>query len=257
MSNKISKELVRIAADLADAVDRLRFGPPVRYVYNPLRYAAAAYGEYVYRYAGLGAPIVLMGMNPGPWGMAQTGVPFGEVGMVRDWLGIPAGTPIGKPQPEHPTRPVEGLACHRSEVSGRRLWGWAQETFGEPAEFFRRFFVANYCPLAFLEESGRNFTPDKLRATERAALEDACDSALQRVIAAMGAQWVIGIGQFAEARARAALADAGVRFGGILHPSPASPQANKDWSGQAMAQLKALGVPGLPARAPASRRDDS
>ena len=31
---------------------------------------------------------VFLGMNPGLWGMAQTGVPFGTVSLVRDWMGI-------------------------------------------------------------------------------------------------------------------------------------------------------------------------
>jgi single-strand selective monofunctional uracil DNA glycosylase len=246
MGRRKSDELLQIADALADVVDRISFAPPVRYVYNPLRYARAAYAEYVRRYAGLKAPVILLGMNPGPWGMAQTGVPFGEVGVVRDWLRIPADTPIGKPNPEHPRRQVLGLACSRSEISGQRLWGWARDLFGDPKSFFSRFFVANYCPLAFLEESGRNLTPDRLRAAERSALEDACSTALRELVSALGAQWVIGIGQFAEARARVALADSAVRFGRILHPSPASPQANRNWAAQATGQLRELGVPGLP-----------
>jgi len=42
-------------------------------------------------------------MNPGPWGMAQTGVPFGEINAVKDWLGINAE--VDKPQKQHPKRP--------------------------------------------------------------------------------------------------------------------------------------------------------
>ena len=34
--------------------------------------------------------VVFLGMNPGPFGMAQVGVPFGEVAAVRDWLRIDA-----------------------------------------------------------------------------------------------------------------------------------------------------------------------
>lgn len=120
-------------------------------------------------------------MNPGPFGMAQTGVPFGEVELVRDWLGI--DTKIGKPPREHPKRPIEGFACQRREISGQRLWGFARARFERPERFFARFFVWNYCPLLFLEASGRNLTPDKLRAAERAPLEAACDGALRRAIA--------------------------------------------------------------------------
>jgi single-strand selective monofunctional uracil DNA glycosylase len=172
--------------------------------------------------------------------MAQTGVPFGEVAMVRDWLGIEGA--VGSPPNPHPKRPVEGFACRRSEVSGRRLWGWARDRFGTPERFFARFFVANYCPLAFLEASGRNRTPDKLPAAERAPLFAACDRALRRTVELLAPRRVVGIGGFAEARARAALDGIDVPIGGILHPSPASPAANLGWSRQAERQLRGLGI---------------
>jgi single-strand selective monofunctional uracil DNA glycosylase len=179
-------------------------------------------------------------MNPGPFGMAQTGVPFGDVTLVRQFLGVEG--PVGKPPREHPKRPVEGFACRRGEVSGTRLWGWARERFGGPERFFRRFFVANYCPLAFIEASGRNHTPDKLPAREQARLFAACDEALRALVRALGPALVVGVGAFAEARARAALEGTGVRVGSILHPSPANPQANRDWSGTVEKQLAGLGV---------------
>src|ERR1043166_4504247 len=161
--------LLKIADDLVRDLGRLRFGRHVAYVYNPLEYARPLYEAYVRKYGVGHREIVLVGMNPGPWGMAQTGVPFGEVSMVRDWLGL--NRPIGRPRREHPKRPVVGLACTRSEVSGQRLWGWAKATFREPERFFERFFVANYCPLCFMETSGRNLTPDKLPKAERDALQ--------------------------------------------------------------------------------------
>jgi len=184
-------------------------------------------------------------MNPGPWGMAQTGVPFGEIGLVRDWLGIVGA--VGKPPEEHPKRPIEGFECSRSEVSGRRLWGWARERFGSPERFFERFFVWNYCPLVFMEESGRNRTPDKLPVTEREPLFAACDEALRRAVETLEPAWVVGIGKFAETRASEALAErlesgAGTCVGGILHPSPASPAANRGWAAQAERQLRSLGI---------------
>lgn len=233
-------ELVRISRALARDVDRLRFGAPVRYVYNPLRYAAGLHEEYLRRYGAGPKPVVLLGMNPGPFGMAQTGVPFGDVGMVRDWLGLDA--PVERPAREHPKRPVQGLACARSEVSGTRLWGWARDRFGTPARFFDRFFVVNYCPLAFIEESGRNFTPDKLPAREQAPLFEACDEALRGIVAALAPTHVIGVGAFAAARARAALGDRGPAIGSVLHPSPASPLANRGWAAAAEKQLAACGV---------------
>jgi single-strand selective monofunctional uracil DNA glycosylase len=172
--------------------------------------------------------------------MAQTGVPFGEVHLVRDWLGLEA--PVGKPVHEHPKRPVEGFECSRSEVSGRRLWGWARERFGTPRAFFARFFVHNYCPLIFLEQSGRNRTPDKLPAAEREPLFAACDRALRRTAEALSPRWVVGVGVFAEDRARGALEGLGVQLGRILHPSPASPAANRGWAEQAERELAGLGI---------------
>jgi single-strand selective monofunctional uracil DNA glycosylase len=228
------------AQALADEVDALRFAAPVSHVYDPLRYAAASHEAYVRRFAAGPKQIVLLGMNPGPFGMAQTGVPFGEVSLVRDWLGIEA--PVGKPSPEHPKRPVEGFACTRSEVSGARLWGALRERHGTAERFFATRFVANFCPLVFMEQSGRNVTPDKLPPRERAPLQDACDRHLRAVIAALEPEWVIGVGRFARDQARRALAGGEVRIGEILHPSPASPAANRGWAAQADAQLQALGL---------------
>lgn len=232
--------LAAIARDLRDEVGELGFAPPVTHVYNPLDYAWEPHRRYLRRYGGAPKEAVLVGMNPGPWGMAQTGVPFGEVSMVRDWLGIEGE--VGAPPQPHPKRPIEGFGCRRSEVSGRRLWGWARERFATPERFFARFFVHNYCPLAFLEETGRNRTPDKLPGAESGPLYAACDRALRRTIERLGPRRVIGIGAFAEARARAALDGLEVEIGRILHPSPASPAANRGWAEQAEAELAAMGV---------------
>lgn len=234
--------LCDVATWLAARLKSLRFGPPVTHVYNPLVYAGGAHAEYLARF-GSTTPreVVLLGMNPGPWGMAQTGVPFGEVEIVRDWLGIRQA--IGKPCREHPKRLVQGFDCLRSEVSGRRLWGWARDRFKTPEIFFQRFFVANYCPLMFLEQSGRNRTPDRLPQPERDPLLEICDEALRRVVAILQPKFLVGVGQFAATRARVALGSSPpCEIGRILHPSPANPAANRDWQAQAMADLKRIGI---------------
>lgn len=179
-------------------------------------------------------------MNPGPFGMAQTGVPFGDVRMVRDWLGI--SLKVDAPKGEHPKRPVLGFDCVRSEVSGTRLWGWTRERFSTPERFFARFFVLNYCPLCFMEASGRNFTPDALPAVERAPLFEACNEALRDCVALLRPRVVVGVGAFAAGRAKIALAGSGVATGSVLHPSPASPKANSGWAKIAEQELAALGV---------------
>ncbi len=226
--------------DLVAALRPLRFGPPVTHVYNPLEYARAPWDRYVERWGSGRREVLLLGMNPGPFGMAQTGVPFGDVGMVRDWLGIEAA--VGKPAVENPKRPIVGFACPRSEVSGTRLWGFFRETFGTPERFFARFFVANYCPLVFMEASGRNVTPDKLPAAERAPLFAACDEALRRIVDEIQPRLVIGVGGFAEKRAREALGGRNLQLGCILHPSPASPAANRGWGEVVRRQLAGYGV---------------
>lgn len=235
-----SPALVEISRALSKRVEPLHFATPVACTYNPLAYAREPHERYLARY-GAAAPreVLLLGMNPGPFGMVQTGVPFGDVAMVRDWLGITGR--VDAPSGAHPKRPVLGFDCPRSEVSGTRVWGWARDRFRTPERFFERFFVANYCPLAFVEESGRNRPPDKLPAAERQALFAACDEALRRVVDALRPSIVIGIGGFAEKRARAAL-DGSCRIGCILHPSPASPAANRGWAQAIEPQLAALGV---------------
>ena len=232
--------LPQIARELSRAVEALRFGPPVTHVYNPLAYAWEPHRQYLERFGAPGKQAVFVGMNPGPWGMAQTGVPFGEVAAVRDWMRIEG--PVGSPAHPHEKRPVQGLECPRSEVSGRRLWGWAADRFGRPEAFFSRFFVLNYCPLVFMEESARNRTPDKLPAEERAPLEAACDAALRASVLALETPLVIGVGAWAEDRARLALEGLDLRVGRVLHPSPASPAANRGWAEQAEAQLRDLGL---------------
>jgi len=231
--------LIAAARTLSAAVDALPFAPPVSHVYNPLDYAWAPHEAYLRRYCAQRKRIVFLGMNPGPFGMVQCGVPFGEIDAVRDWMGIEA--PVGKPARENPKRPVEGFACTRSEVSGRRLWSLFRERFGTADAFFAEHFVANYCPLAFFDH-GRNLTPDKLPAAEAVPLYAACDAHLRALVAALQPEWVIGIGAFAEARAVEALVGLPQRIGRVLHPSPASPAANRGWSEAATRQMVAQGL---------------
>jgi single-strand selective monofunctional uracil DNA glycosylase len=239
MPAEISDRLVRATWRLRREVAPLRFRAPVTHVYNPLDYARAPHKAYLQTYGASHKRVVFLGMNPGPFGMAQTGVPFGQVASVRDWLGINGR--VTQPTVVHPRRPIQGFSCPRNEVSGARLWGAIATAFGTPERFFSEHFIANYCPLVFLEASGRNRTPDKLPGAERERLFEACDRHLLAVVRILEPEWVIGIGAFAEGRARAALGDR-VRIGRVLHPSPANPRAQRDWGGQARRQLAALGV---------------
>lgn len=232
-------EVRALTERLSTDVGRLKFGPPVVYVYNPLRYAAAPHRAYVDAYARGTKRVMFLGMNPGPYGMAQTGVPFGEVSTVRGWLGIDGE--VGRPAPEHPKRPITGFACERSEVSGQRLWGLFAERYGTAKAFFQHHYVANYCPLVFMEESGKNRTPDKLSKDERKALYAACDAHLDGLLRALAPEVVVGVGAFAYQRAAAVVQDR-ARVCTLLHPSPASPLANQGWAVKATAQLVEAGI---------------
>lgn len=238
------------ARRLSDACDALRV-PGVPYVYNPLAYAWEAHAAYCARFGKAPGRVLLLGMNPGPHGMAQTGVPFGDVVFVRDWMGIEAT--VGAPARIHPKRPITGFACKRREPSGSRLYGWAKERFGPADAFFSRFFVVNYCPLLFFDEAGTNLTPPQLPKSSREAVEAACDLHLAEVARTLAPALVIGVGGFAEARAQAVVdaARLDVRVGRILHPSPASPEANKGWAAKIEAQLAELGVEIPPRASPA------
>lgn len=234
------ENLKEAAVKLREETRHLSFSSPVSIVYHPLDYAWQAHAQYLSAYGPGKKKIIFLGMNPGPWGMAQTGVPFGEIKEVRDWLDIYAD--IGKPEPEHEAKPVEGFSCHRSEVSGKRLWGFFRRKFKTPRRFFAHHFVANYCPLLFLEENGRNRTPDKLKADERSRLFSPCDRHLSALKAILKPEWFIGIGRFAEKRCREVFAEDDIRVGGILHPSPANPRANQDWENIVDRRLREIGA---------------
>lgn len=234
----MQNDVVEITRQLSDELGSISFGDPVAYVYNPVDYAWNSHKSYLEKYGSVKGRTLLLGMNPGPWGMAQTGVPFGEVNAVRDFLDIEEH--VGRPNPEHPKRLVQGFGCPRSEVSGRRLWEWAKERFGTPEIFFEAFFVINYCPLCFLEVGGKNRTPDKLKPQERDAVFSTCDEALRKFVDVLEPTKIIGIGGFAKQRATKALDRGDIES--ILHPSPANPMANRGWAPQIEKQLEVMGI---------------
>lgn len=234
--------LAKLSRDMSKKLKPMKFSKPVTHVYNPLEYARKTHEMYLEKYGGGTKEAIFLGMNPGPFGMAQNGVPFGEIAHVRDWLGIEGK--VGKPPKEHPKRPVVGFDCPKSEVSGRRLWGWAKERFKKPEKFFERFFVVNYCPLVFMEgDNGRNVVPEKIKKAERQPMLDVCDERLRKLVELLEPEYVIGVGKWSRTRAEKAFKGIeGLTFGNILHPSPANPNANRDWGPKAEKQLKELGI---------------
>jgi len=248
MPDTASKLLIDAARELIRELKPLRFSDPVSHVYLPTEYAWETHREYLEKFGGGESggrqKVLMLGMNPGPWGMAQTGVPFGEIPSVRDWMGISG--PVDKPENEHPKRPIEGFDCTRSEVSGRRLWGLFSEKFPKPEDFFKDHFVTNYCPLVWMGETGKNITPDKLQKFEMEPVEKACRKHLAAVISAIEPEWLIGVGAYAEKKlietVKEYFPDKTFNMEKILHPSPASPIANRGWEPQAEKQLIEMGL---------------
>lgn len=236
----MADDLVSVAERLKSRVKRLRFGPPVAYVYNPLEYAWPVARAYYERYGGAPKEVLFIGMNPGPFGMAQTGVPFGEVAAVRDYLRLTGE--IVMPRRTHPKRPVQGFDCPRSEISGQRLWGAFAKRHPMAEEFFARAFVLNYCPLLFLGPSAVNITPDKVNKDDRKKMEAVCDKALAETISVLTPKYIVGIGNYATKRASKVT---GTDVICMPHPSPASPAANTGWEKSARKALTDAGLPDI------------
>ena len=225
----ITEAVIRAAHALRERCSRLLpdLPPPVAHALNPLDYARAPHEEYIRRFSGLGSHTILLGMNPGPWGMGQTGVPFGDVNAVRELLDI-RDLPVNQPPNQHPNRPVHGLSSRRGEVSGTRLWGALAELFGTADEIHAHLFVLNHCPLLMYNADGQNITPDKLRGPIADDLLAACDEHLQAVADALGTLRIIGVGRYAERRATSVFGGTAIEVDSIPHPSPANPLANRD-----------------------------
>ncbi len=238
----VGSELVAAGRRLADELRPLAFSDPVSHTYLTVDYARNGYEGYLEKFGNSRKRVLFLGMNPGPYGMAQTGVPFGEIAAVRDWMGL--HPEIGKPVNEHPKRKILGMDCPKSEVSGKRLWDLFSGKFPNAGDFFKDHLVINYCPLVWMKDTGANLTPDKIRAAEMVAVDEACQKHLRRLVEILEPQYLIGVGAYAERQMMAAkgASGSGARIGRILHPSPASPAANRGWAEVAGQQLRECGV---------------
>jgi len=235
MPNKI----IKASQKLVDALKGLTFSDPITHTYNPLEYAWDPHKIFLEKFATGKKKVLFMGMNPGPYGMAQTGVPFGEISMVADWMKI--NTLVSPPENEHPKRPIQGFGCPKSEVSGRRLWGYFAKLYPDANDFFKDHYLTNYCPLVWMAETGRNITPDKVSKKEIAKVDAACDEFLAEVISLLEPKYLIGVGAYAEKKLSSIteklLPGESFTIGKVLHPSPASPAANRGWEEAAEKQL--------------------
>ena len=236
-----ASQIAASAAELSGQLAAMRSRIPVTAVYDPSQYAREPFESFLQLCAAGRRRYLLLGMNPGPWGMAQTGVPFGTVSWVRDWMGITGR--IGQPAEMLASRPVAGWACPREEVSGSRLWGLLAEMYKSAGRLFSEVAVLNYCPLLFLQSSGSrtsNVTPDRLPAAVAGRIQSACDEHLARVVDLLDPQLLVGVGAYAHRCLQRVAPER--NCGSILHPSPASPAANRGFHQQALRQLRALKV---------------
>ena len=241
--NEVAEKILEMEDNFAASLKGLTFGDKVAHVYNPLEYAAEPHKNFVKKYLNCSKAVLFLGMNPGPFGMAQNGVPFGDTGFVKNWLGVFGE--VTHPVVEHPKRVIKGLNCTRKEVSGTRFWGLAQKTCGNAEKFFKNCFVANFCPLLFLSHTGSNIIPSKLPLAKRRMLEEICSEYLLQYIQFLNCKIIVAVGKYAEEQVRKTLLQANlmhINVAYLLHPSPASPQANRGWEEVAIQQLHDCGV---------------
>lgn len=212
---------------LLDRLDPLTFNHKVGWTYNPVDYAWDVHRDYLTRFGTAPKRILLVGMNPGPWGMAQTGVPFTDPYIGRDWMELETH-PVGRPENHREERPVHGWSSSRKEPSGQRLFGFLRRLYGSLGRFFEQGFVLNYCPLVLFDEEGGNLTPDRLLVEDRRPLLEACDPYLRYMVEHFSPDVLMGVGRFAEDRLEAVTGEGGVPVHYLPHPSPANPIANRD-----------------------------
>ena len=233
----IVERMIEASSKLRDDVekfaDSLVKEGSVDAVYNPLAYAWEPHRAYLELASGGGAKTLLLGMNPGPHGMGQMGIPFAATSVVRDLLKI-TNLEVGQPRKPHPKRPISGLDWPKEEVSGTRLWGLLANEYGSAESIFKSVFLLNHCPLMlFSGERATNITPDKITGPTTKALLERCDEHLREVADIMQIERVIGVGRYSEKRALNALSGIDISVTTCWHPSPASPLANRnkgeDW----------------------------
>ena len=205
----------------------------VDYVYNPLIYAWEPHKAFIELGGNKGAKTILLGMNPGPHGMGQMGIPFAATSIVRDLFKI-RNLPVLQPEKIHPKRKVIGLGWHKEEISGTRLWNALIDYYGTTENIFSKVFVVNHCPLMFFKGvNATNVTPDKIPGETIKKIIQRCDIYLKDIVEIMQIETVIGVGKYSKKRAEIALKDTKVNLKSCWHPSPASPLANKnkgrDW----------------------------
>ena len=132
-------------------------------VWNPGSYGAPWHRVFREIYPLRERPILMFGLNPGPYGMGQTGIPFTDVRRLRQCLPKMALTlrERGR-EPRVPglaPRSLRRFFTREFESSAVRVYRFLELGWGSAEKGWRSVGVANSCPLLFLDPEGRNQTP--------------------------------------------------------------------------------------------------
>lgn len=65
---------LRLENELVSQLKNLNYGPDVEFIYNPLQYASELHKAFLNKFLDSNKKVLFLGINPGPWGMCQTGV---------------------------------------------------------------------------------------------------------------------------------------------------------------------------------------
>jgi len=137
-------------------------------VWNPGLYGEPWHSRFRRCYPPAARPLVLFGLNPGPYGMAQTGIPFTDIrrlvsalpALVAELrnagkrLEVPGLAPVSLPP----------YLSRTFEASSVRVYRFLERSWGDAERGWREVVAANPCPLLFIDtETGKNRTPADLR----------------------------------------------------------------------------------------------
>merc|ERR1711936_687488 len=78
-----------IESALAEELFHLKYeNSKVKYILNPLDYALDPHINFLKKCLSGPRRVMFVGLNPGPWGMCQTGIPFGDVDQCKHFLNV-------------------------------------------------------------------------------------------------------------------------------------------------------------------------
>jgi len=129
-------------------------------VWNPALYALDIYQEYLTKFPPEPGAILALGLNPGPYGMAQTGIPFTDCRTASGALGMEMTIP-GKAPDDLISRLKKANGKWRGtyERSSLGMYRFLILAWGDIKTAYRNWFVGNPCPLLFLDPERWNVTP--------------------------------------------------------------------------------------------------